>query len=200
MSNWLEPAWARAVIATGRPEIGTAPCEEPDVATVVCVAALAATTPNVGRLAVADCTALVAACVFGAAEALADVDALPRAASVTVFTGEAFALFCCCAALFVVAFEELPAAGAFCGVLADAEAFVAAASAGTLFAAVADCVVGSDCCCVDWDDCEFWPSMRDRFVRARVCSPIAIFSGVAVVAVVSVVGGVAAMTGAATGA
>ena len=92
----MEPATARAAIATGNPEIETAACVEPDAAAVVCaVAALAATRPKVGRLAVADCTALVAACAFADPELPAGPAAAPpRAVMARLAAGEALALFC----------------------------------------------------------------------------------------------------------
>ena len=62
MSNWLDPACARAAMAIGRPAIETAAaCAEVAVALCV-VAVLVARMPKLGKLAVAADTALVALC------------------------------------------------------------------------------------------------------------------------------------------
>lgn len=134
----MEPATARAAIATGSPEIETAACVEPDAAAVVCaVAALAATRPKVGRLAVADCTALVA-CVFADPELPAGPAVPMRAVMARLAAGEALALLCGVALSVAAGAVELPGAAA----LADTVVFAGAASAGVLLTAAAGWVPG----------------------------------------------------------
>jgi hypothetical protein len=72
MSNWLEPAWARAAMAIGRPATETAGADAEDAAAVAvwAVAAFGARMPKVGKLAAAAFTVLAAACAPG--EALPD--------------------------------------------------------------------------------------------------------------------------------
>lgn len=139
----MEPATARAAIATGSPEIETAACVEPDTAAVVCaVAALAATRPKVGRLAVADCTALVA-CVFADPELPAGPAAAPmRAVTARLAAGEALGLLCGVAPSAAAGAVELPGADVFAAALADTVAFAAAASAGLSLTAAVGWVPG----------------------------------------------------------
>lgn len=69
MSNWLEPACARAAMAIGRPAIETAAAGVEDAdATAVCpVVVFVARMAKVGKLAVAAFTVLAAVCAAGAA-------------------------------------------------------------------------------------------------------------------------------------
>lgn len=82
ISNWLEPACARAAMATGRPAIETAAAGvvSAAVAAVWAVAVLVATMPKFGRPAVADFTAAAVLCAFVEVGSGAAVTAMPMRA------------------------------------------------------------------------------------------------------------------------
>jgi hypothetical protein len=126
-------------------------------------------------LAVADCTALVAACAFAGPELPAGPVAAPlRAVMARLAAGEALALLCGAAlSAGAGAVEELPGAAAFVAVLVDTFVFAAAASADVLLTVAAGCAAGWVAGSADCSDCESWLPVRVWLTRARVCSPIA---------------------------
>ncbi len=198
ISNWLDPACARATMAIGRPEIETAAGAAPGAPVAVWgVAALAATMPKLGRLAVADCTALVAVCAFDGPEPSVGAAAAEATAPAALRSAVSFAPASPCGGAAPAAgagwAKELPDVGAAL-VPAGAAGFAAAASVGAALAS------DSGCCAVCATVEESWPPPRDKLARARGCSPIATLAAAAawagaVVSVKTVAGTMTAATG-----
>ena len=91
MSNWLDPACARAAMVIGRPAIETpAAGVAVDAAVTACaVAMFVAMMPKVGKFSVAALTVLVAVCAFGETAFGPLVAAASRCAAMRLAAGEA---------------------------------------------------------------------------------------------------------------